>query len=836
MKSKLLKIGSILFGTIFFLAIFGLSPIIVKANEELYFDCDGNLYYVTREKKATSSVKYYTIGWTIKRYDMPIDVPGQQYVIVTKSNYKPDEVDPNNDKYVYCYYRSDKEEILQAVKSVSTEWYNTLVRYGDTVYIDSVMTVKVDGEQKGYLYQGGQYTGEVYFDYEGIAGARDWASPESLRVNFGMSVEFPMLYRSQTTSIVVLSQDTINVSSSMFSSASNGAIDYDIASGIPSGEKMYFQSSVSKGIYTASLNKISGEMKIDVEVPVTYILRWTDYYGVKREEKKVVKRYYTVNRKFSYYTYKGFEEKKLEGVELSSSLFNGVQKINNTNTSSGNVDKGSVRYDGINGHMLGYDIYSSVDPASVVLTSNTYLKPSIPEADYSEYAEKKISQLKVRNDKVVINNQLVLSDEIVRSQTNIANRSIPVENVVLESENIVIDEGVYNGAGYTISGKYIYKDAAGNRVTYNVSGLKPVVVHTPVICNESVVGQKELNQAVEPKSRDVVLGSKMIITFNDFGMHKNIKGYGIRSYTSYIKKRQIRCGFAVVYKGVRYEPGTWIETDDYHMTLDICEDNNEGTYLVETRVIANNGPDICEENIFEENANLTISKYGALSSEEVRLIGRIEGFNVELNDEKKYPENMPLTLKLEEENEMGGKSYTLAIETVGDIGEEDYLEVHYNYYVVDETGEYIPVWVYEVKNRDIILGESLSLLSNVDIWSRECAYIEGNKGIWKKVNTLPEEFVVVREGITGDDIKQAVISGKIGDIIIKDQSLYIAAEFVRVKDGKAYISYINESNAKKGYCNMWLREGGRDETPYGIFMEIGLAETVFYDYEVSGTH
>ena len=303
MKSKLLKIGSIIFCTIFFLAIFGLSPIIVKANEELYFDRDGNLYYVTREKKATSSVKYYTIGWTIKRYDMPIDVPGQQYVIVTKSNYKPDEVDPNNDKYVYCYYKSDKEEILQAVKSVSTEWYNTLVRYGDTVYIDSVMTVKVDGEQKGYLYQGGQYTGEVYFDYEGIAGARDWASPESLRVNFGMSVEFPMLYRSQTTSIVVLSQGAVNVSSSVFSSASNGAYNYDIANGIPSGENLYFQSNVSKGIYTVSLNKISGEMKIDVEVPVTYILRWTDYYGVKREEKKVVKRYYTVNRKFSYYSY-----------------------------------------------------------------------------------------------------------------------------------------------------------------------------------------------------------------------------------------------------------------------------------------------------------------------------------------------------------------------------------------------------------------------------------------------------------------------------------------------------------------------------------------------------
>ena len=162
---------------------------------------------------------------------------------------------------------------------------------------------------------------------------------------------------------------------------------------------------------------------------------------------------------------------------------------------------------------------------------------------------------------------MILSDETVRGQTNIANSSIPVDNVVLKSENIVIEKGVYNGAGYTISGKYIYKDASGNRVAYNVSGLKPVVVHTPVICNENVVGQKELNQAVKPEARDVVLGSKMTVTFNDFGMHRNIKGYGIRSYTSYIKKRQIRCGFAVVYKGVRYEPGTWIETDDYHMTL-----------------------------------------------------------------------------------------------------------------------------------------------------------------------------------------------------------------------------------------------------------------------------
>lgn len=834
MKSKLLKVSSILLGTIFFLAIFGISPIVAKANE-LYFDCDGSLYYVTREKKATGSVKYYTIGWTIKRYDMPIDAPGQQYVIVTKSNYKPDEVDPQDSKYVYCYYRSDKEEILEAVKSVSLDWYNTLELYGDTVYIDSVMTVKVGDEQKGYLYQGGQYTGEVYFDYEGIAGAREWASPSSLLAKFGMSVEFPALYKPMSTGIEVLRQEPCSVSSSLFSSATNGSNNYDISNGIPSGEKLYFQSSVSKGLYTLYLNKVSGEMRIDVEVPVTYILRWTDYYGVPQEETKVVKRYYTVKRQFTYYAYDQLRERVLEGVELSSPLFQGMIKINNSVAKGEPADKGTIRYNGAVGHVLGYEIALPPGLDPIVLTSNTYLKPAIPNADYREYAEKMVSKLKVRNDKVVINGQLILSDNVVRGETTPPKSSLSSDNVFINSEDIVIDKTVGNGNGYTISGKYIYKDSSGNKEAYAVSGLKSVVVHTPVVCNVNVAGEKELNQAVKPDAKDVVLGSAMTVTFNDYGTHRNIKGYGVRSYSSYVKRRMVRCGFAVVYKGIRYETGTWIETSDYHMKLEICEDNKEGIYLVETRVVANNAPNVCGDNLFQEDANLTISKYGAESNEEVRLIGRIEGFNIESNNEKVYPENMPLSFVSEDDEDVK-KEYSLEIQTVGDIGEDDYLEVQYKYFVKDETGAYIPVWVYEVKDRDIVLGESLSMLSMVDYWNRECADINENKTVWRKDCRFPDEFIVVQEGTTCEDIRQAVISEKMQDIIYKNQNLYIAAEFVRVKDGEAYINYVNEDNAKKGYCNKWLEEGGSDRTPYGIFLMIGLAETVYYDYEISGTH
>lgn len=836
MKSKLFKLSSVLVGIIFFLAIFGISPIVAKASEELYFDNDGNLYYVTRERKASSSIKYYTIGWIIKRYDMPIDVPGQQYVIVTKSNYKPDEVDPEDSKYVYCYYKSDKEEILNAVRSVSAEWYFNLERYGDTVYIDSVMTVLEKGTQKGFLYAGGEYTGEVYFDYEGIAGARSWASPESLKVNFGMSVEFPVLYKPVATYMNSFNQEGLTISSTFFSTATNGSNDYDIENGIPSGEKIYVKGSASKGIYSVTLKKVTGEMTIGVKVPVTYILKWTDYYGVKREETKVVNRYYTVKRPFSYYAYEGYTEKKLTGVEVTSSLFGGTKKITISQSGGDAIDKGSIKYGGIDAHMFQYEMSEATGIAPVVLTSNTYLKPSIPNENYISYAEKMVSQIKVRSDKLVIDGKEVMSDVIKEGNACAPAGSFTVGNVSVQEDNLLIDKNTKNGSGYSINGKYIYTDASEKIYTYDMSGLKSVVVHTPVVCNSALAGEKDFNQAVNPTTRDAVLGSYITVSFNDFGTHRNIKGYGARSYATYVKKRQVRCDFDVIYKGVTYGAGTWIDTKEHYLNFYVCENNQEGTYKIETRAVAYNGAENCEDGLFEVGANLSVSKYGATSSKNVRLIGRIEGFAIESQGVQLHPKDMPYRINMSEMELMGDMAYTLKIETVGDIGEEDYLEVNYSYYVKSENGTLIPVNVYEVERRDAILGERMKEFTKVEIWNRDYLSLSGNKGVWRKEKKLPEEFIVVNEGVTIEDIKSAAIEGNIEELVIKDKSVYVAADFVRYKDGEAYISYINEENAKKGYCNMWIREDGSKTAPYGIFMEIGLPENMYYDYEISGTH
>lgn len=833
MKSKFLKLSGILVGTIFFLALFGISPIIAKANEELYFDNDGNLYYITRERKATSSVKYYTIGWIIKRYDMPIDVDGQQYVIVTKSNYKPDEVDPNNSKYVYCYYRSDKEEILSAIKSVSMEWYNVLDKYGDTVYIDSVMTVIEKGNQKGFLYAGGSYTGEVYFDYEGIAGARDWASPQSLLVNFGMSVEFPVLYKPLTTTIQTYGTEEIKISNSMFSSATNGAYDYDISKGIPAGEELYVNGSASGGLYEFIVDRVTGKMSICVMVPVTYKLKWTDYYGVKQEETKVVKKYYLVDRYFSYCQYRKYDEKMLVAMELESDLFNRKYTVIGVDNVVTSIDAGTVKYDGIYGHMLGYDL-SSASIAPVVLTSNSYLKPTIPDEDYSYYADKMVSELKVRNDKLVVNGNVIMSDEVNRKETSKPASTFSVVNVSLEAEGLVIDREVLNGDGYTISGTYIYRDTTGNTYNYNVLGLKPVTVHTPVVCNENLQGEKELNQAVTPTVSDVVLGTYMTVSFNDFGSHKSIKGYGVRSYGKYVKKRQIVCAFDVEYMGKRYEAGSTIEVTGFYTKLYICEDNREGIYNVTTRALAYNMPSAVADNLFENDANLSREKYGAVSNASVRLIGRIEGFNVTCDSALYVPKDMPMNMS-EHIKSSNGANYVMEIKTLGDVGEEDYIKAIYNYYVI-KGEETIPVWLYEVMDRNILSGESLRLVENEEIWTIDSCILDGNKGTWRKEKEISSEYIIVNSGITVEDIKNAIEEKRIQDILIKEDSLYMAAEFVRYKDREGHVCYINEENAKKGYCNMWLREEGGEELPLGTFMKIGLVEDVYYDYEVSGTH
>lgn len=835
MKQKTSKLQIFFTMAVCILLFLAANPIEAKANE-LYFDQEGNLYYVTHEKKATGSTRYMTIGWIIKRYDMPIDVAGQQYVVVTKTNYKPDEVDPDNNKYIYSYFKSDKSEILNAIKSKYQEWYDILVNYGDYVYIDSVMTIVSGTQQKGWLYQGGRYEGEVYFTYEGIAGARNWASRESIKQNFDMMVKFPVINSPTGPSGKILKEELVSISSSVYGSFTNGANEYDISLGIPSGEEMYIKGMVDPAKYVLQCKKITGEYTVTVPVPVTYVLKWTDYYGVKREEKRVIYRNYQVKRQVVYYTFEGVEESLLEEIVLEGEVLGEKLHIPVDAEGQKNLTSGTVKYSSIYSHITGYNIKNGESVETIEVTSPNYLKPSIPSGDYSKVAEKLLGDVMIRSDKIVIDGKEVLSNAANNMNGATPKGLFYIEPVSISIDNIQIPKNVKNGEGYRITGQFIYVNEAGKTSTYEVRGLKPMTVHTPVVCSGTVRSDKTLNQAVEPQSNDVVLGESLRISFNDFGMHRSIMGYGLNSYSRFVGRRQILCPFAVIYEGVRYGKGSWITLSSFNAELIVCDDNQEGEYTILMRNVAYNSGEDIRDDLMQESGNMDLSSYGAFTSKTVRIIGKLHELTVKNGENILAADSLPISSDITDGTEKGKLNYIISISTVGDIWEKDYLEVDYSYYIENNYGDIIPVEVFKVESRDQLQGDKLEPFVDKEMWNRELCQLNGNKGVWTSEYVLPEEYIVVPKGIGFEQVVQAIEEGTVSQLIINNGSLLIAAEFTRYKDGVPYISYINEKNSENGYCNMWLYEGGREEIPYGAIIRTGLAGSDYYDYQVSGTH
>ena len=192
-------------------------------------------------------------------------------------------------------------------------------------------------------------------------------------------------------------------------------------------------------------------------------------------------------------------------------------------------------------------------------------------------------------------------------------------------------------------------------------------------------------------------------------------------------------------------------------------------------------PSLATDNLFENGANLSREKYGAESSMQVRLIGRIEEFNVVCDSTLYVPKDMPVNM-LEHNKNADGTNYVMEIKTLGDVGEEDYIKAIYNYYVI-KGEEIVPVWIYEVEDRNVLSGESLRLVENEEIWNIDNCTLNGNKGTWKKEKKLSSEYIIVKPGTTEEDVKQAIEEKSIQDIVIRADSLYVAVEFVRYKAG-----------------------------------------------------
>lgn len=158
--------------------------------ECLEFDDAGNLLMVTRDRIATASTRYRTIGWTLKRENLPIASPENVTVRLKLEENMAPKVDPTDSRYVFSYFYCGRDAIFSKISEASPEWANTLYSVGGYVYLDAINTIVEGDSVKGSMDEAGNFTGEVYETYEGIAGARPWAGGTGLESHFNKKVYF----------------------------------------------------------------------------------------------------------------------------------------------------------------------------------------------------------------------------------------------------------------------------------------------------------------------------------------------------------------------------------------------------------------------------------------------------------------------------------------------------------------------------------------------------------------------------------------------------------------------------------------------------------------------
>lgn len=802
---------------------------ITYADSRLYFDEDGNLLFVSVSGKDYTGIKYRTIGWILKRYDLPLDAPGQQYAIIPKRTGGNTESDPLNPDILICYFKSDRNEILNAIGRVSTEWKNQLLSYGGDVYIDSVMTVVMYGMEMGSVSDSGELSGEVYCTFEGIAGARPWGDPQSLGQFYNLVIEYP----AQTEVLkqqLKYNKTYSGYKSSVINNLKLGSNEkdneiYDIVRAVPSGEHLYVHGTISNYYYETKVALVKGTLSVPVRVNTTYILKWRGYDGSTKQETREVVRYYLVDREFQYYEADSVDVYGINELLVTNNCFDSVNFSKNY---SGDITKSTNIYNDIMSHIIVNTKGLTVHSGTKTITSDSYLKPAIPNEDYSSLAKKQVTGLSVKSDKIVIGNNVLLSDELSENKgKSPVYFNPPLSNIYVK--NIAIRNTARNGVYQSLCTLKYKNISNGVKKNFNKS-LENVKVHTPIVCYGRLIEDRSNNQETAPIENTIVLGCTFNINMGCDGFHSSNKGYGDRNYGKYIEKSQIKFPFKVEKNGVIYEKETWLDInteDSFVLPYEVLL----GDYEVEIRNYATNY--IGGDSAGGESANTNSNEYFAYSRFNVHVSGRL--FDFTLQEENKVADLVVDTNNPESEIEF-------SMVAAGNYEGEDYVRINYIYSYYKE-GERIPVNVYVINGRDGISGGALEDTKEFeDIYFRDSVEISENLVKLGGKLKLGEEVYIFPKEIEINSIKDIVKNYNkrlVGGYLVVGFDSYI------YKDKKPYISYINEENSKNGYCNMWKMEdfkyiqdinGRRVELMSGDSICYFGKVKEYYDFKVVGTH
>lgn len=833
----------------------------------------------THDKKATSNTTYRTVGWTVKRYDMPIDAPGQQSIVVVLHNYDDIQFrdDPLNSAYVYCYSYGDGEAIFNSIGGISKEWQHQLYAYGDMVYIDMILTVCEGDNILGGLDAYGNAWGEVYYTYEGISQARDWASKDSLRTHFNKSVFYPARLKEKEFNYVKKATYTTNRLSEPKGNILIGSNELDkekfnVEEGIPTGESLYVCGKVSKYWYNIQLNKITVTMNIPIKVITNYIIKWKGYDGSFKSENRNIIRWYYVKRSISYWEVEDYDIRYLEKVILDNYAFNNNKiTIPYKDTTVGISVK--ILGDYYN-HVIfnDYNEVVNIDGGEVINYDNNGIKPNIPEDNQQIIANQQVGNIYSRNDYLKIGNTVIMDNNYIENSTDVP-KQIPEEYYEIYEKNFLISNTKKNSNNNLSSGNGAYRKYNGSTLHLKeVTGINGISIHTPVVCKLKVEDDKRFNQLVNilPEYKTAIIGRDLKLSVSNYGQHREILGYGTKDYSKYVKDIQVKIPFEVFIDSRRIEQNTWFSISD-DVTFQIPIGVKEGKYEIKSRVFANNSDTIDNpDNHIEKNANLQLYNYIATDTVAINLIGRIyelevgeNKYKVGVNDENGIGQEVKYTLPFVNK-QLEGSTTMFSLYTVGNMNQDtDYIKVELKFLAVNESGkrEYVDLYYPTSKNEidDTTYVRLKKVDSTINIKSNAREYVghtEKNKVAnlymasqgkqkWTSNLTFPDNVYIIPKSMEINE-KNEINEKEVIINSIKKGYLLVNMEIWSVNNYVRRLSYINKENYQNGYCNMWKTEGYNKEFVFENqnIINLALGDTIIFEikkdyskyYKIVGTH
>ena len=390
---------------------------------------------------------------------------------------------------------------------------------------------------------------------------------------------------------------------------------FDVSQGIPTSETLYTNVLADEYVYNFIPEQVTGS--VEYKVKVTY---------TSNDGDEITRRF-RISKNYSYW-----EIRELDVYGITESTLNNKSLPGETIT----LTPGP----GYKAPEVHY-----VDTSDHLYEGDLYVETTCSSPDYNAMyaaAVRAAPTPMVRNDGLAINGRTVLDTALTASHgraPDYANLKAPVtDRDILYQNNLrIIDElpnGLYDSTGTITYERVFTLNPDSDMEQIRTLDVNSVFVHTPVHIDINVSDDDAHNQKVapEPDTCTLVLDRPFTVDISNTGMHRNIRGYGNRNYTKYIKDRIVRFPFDV-YLGTG-RTGKYLKANTWHSLKALGVGNDatkltfyppswvdEGLYEIEFRTLALN--DHSDGQNIQTKANLDHEYTVAAVKERVEVTGRI---------------------------------------------------------------------------------------------------------------------------------------------------------------------------------------------------------------------